>query len=405
MTNYRKAVYHALLSCYREEGFLSQSLQLWKQKCHPSERDFHLAYEITMGTVRATWTLDAIAKQLSKDGKLHLKLKEKVLVRMAIYQVLYLDSMPLYAVADQMVKLAKAVCHPRFIPFFNALMHQLDGFTWEPPTGDSIEDLSVRVSFPQTFVEWMLRDYGSDAEPLMKNLNQLHPSMMRIRKGDIDLSPIYESNIGAYVACPDVKKWGQDSRVYIQNVTPGALIDRLLKHLPHSPKAILDMCAAPGGKTIALHDAFPEAELWANEKSPKRLETLKINLEKYEIKAHLTSEDGLEFSASRHFDLIILDVPCSNTGVLSKKPEARLRLTQEHVDQLKNLQLSLLKHAAKFLKKEGQIWYMTCSILKSENEDLIQASGLQCIGKPITILPNQEGWDGGFGVALKLQAG
>ncbi|MCP5492168.1 MAG: methyltransferase [Chlamydiales bacterium] len=401
MTNYRKAVYQALLSCYREEGFLSQHLQEWKQKSDPSERDFHLAYEIAMGTVRYTWALDAIAKQLAKSGKLHLKLKEKILVRMALYQALYLDSMPLYAVADQMVKLAKAVCHPRFIPFFNALMHQLDGFTWEPPKSNSIEDLSVRVSFPEPFVEWMLRDYGPDAESIMNNLNQVHPSMMRVRKGEIDLPVIYSSNMGAYVTCPDVKKWGQNSRVYIQNVTPGALIDKLSKGLPHPPTSILDMCAAPGGKTIALHDAFPEAELWANEKSPKRLETLKDNLKKYEINAHLSSEDGLEYSPSRHFDLIILDVPCSNTGVLSKKPEARLRLTEEHVDQLKDLQLRLLKHAAKFLKKDGQIWYMTCSILKDENEALIRESGLQCIGEPITILPNKEGWDGGFGAALR----
>ncbi len=405
MSSYRKAVYHALLSCYRGEGFLSDALSSWKAAEHPSDRDFALAYEISMGTVRMTWTLDAMAAKLCTTGRMSLKLKEKVLVRMAIYQKLYMGSMPLYAIADQMVSLAKSVCHHRFVSFFNALLHKLDGFIWHPPKGNSASDISVRSSFPVEFVQWMQQDYGSRAEEILQQLNQVHVPMMRVRTGDVDGEVLFQSKMGAYVSCREVNKWSENSRVYIQNATSGYLLDALSEHLPEAPNAILDVCAAPGGKAIATHDLYPETELWVNEKSAHRSKTLEANLEKYGIAAHVTQEDGLTFSPSRHFDLIILDVPCSNTGVLAKKPEARLRLTEDHVWQLEDLQVRLLKHSAKYLKKNGQLWYMTCSILKRENEGIVEASGLQWIGEPITVLPNKEGWDGGFGVALQASAG
>ena len=395
--NYRKAVYHALLNSYQEEGFLSESLSQWKVDSNPSQRDFSLAYEIAFGTMRRTFTLDAIAKELSKKGKLQLKLKEKVLVRMALYQAVFMKSMPLYAIGDQMVDLAKSVCHPRFIPFFNAILHALDGYVF---TED--ENLSRTYSFPKNFIDKLCQDYPQQAVGCLKALNQIPIQMMRVRKGDVKEHKSVYDNCVRLASDESVKKWADDPRVYIQNVTPFYLISALSKRLERPPAKILDVCSAPGGKTIALHDIFPKAELWANEKSPKRIETLEQNLEKYSIHAHISNEDGLTFHPSHHFDLVVLDVPCSNTGVLGKKPEARLRLSDDHVNQLKTLQLGLLKHAAKLVKKTGFIWYLTCSILKEENEELIAQSGLKVVGDPITILPNDQGWDGGFGAILQM---
>ena len=391
----RKAVFNALLAVYREEGFLSDLLETWKQNARPSQRDFRLAFELGMGTIRRTYTLDAIAKELSSTGKLSLKLKEKVLVRMALYQVLFMDSMPLYAVADEMVKLAKTLCHPRFGQFLNALMHKLDGYTWTPS-----DDLSVHYSFDSAFVDELMRDYGRDqAIEVMECLNERHSPMMRLRNQKSD-HPIYESKMGDCVTCQGrLQTIGKDPHVYIQNVTPLYLLDQLVKNLSKPPATILDLCAAPGGKLLALHDAFPNAELHANEVSLQRATILQENLDKYDMHAHVTHEDGRQFHSSKHFDLIILDVPCSNTGVMGKKPEARLR---HHPEGLIQLQSELLTHCKRLLKKDGQVWYLTCSILKRENEGVIQRDDFAMIGEPITVLPNHEGWDGGFGCALTL---
>lgn len=392
----RKAVFSALLSVYREEGFLSDLLETWKLQYRPSDRDFRLAFELGMGTIRRTFTLDAVAKELSSTGKLNLKLKEKVLVRMALYQALFMDSMPLYAVADEMVKLAKQVCHQRFGQFLNALMHKLDGYAWTPS-----DDLSTRYSFTPAFVNELIQDYGRDvAIGVMECLNRRHPSMMRLRNQSGDL-PVYRSTMGDCVVFHDHPKHkGQDPHIYIQNVTPVYLLDQLAKHLPQAPKRILDLCAAPGGKLLALHDAFPTADLYANEVSPQRSKILEENLKKYDIHAEITHEDGRQYHASKHFDLIILDVPCSNTGVMGKKPEARLRY---HPDQLTQLQSELLTHCKRLLKKGGQVWYLTCSILKRENEGIIDRDDFSLVCDPITVLPNCEGWDGGFAAALTLR--
>ena len=139
----------------------------------------------------------------------------------------------------------------------------------------------------------------------------------------------------------------------------------------------------------------------ANEVSEVRAVRLKENLSKYGVDAHITYEDGRKFHSTRHFDLIILDVPCSNTGVMGKKPEARLRY---HPEELVQLQQELLTHTKRLLKKDGQVWYLTCSILKSENENVAMRDDFKQVSDPITILPNEQGWDGGFGCALALDS-
>ncbi|HPE85659.1 MAG TPA: transcription antitermination factor NusB, partial [Chlamydiales bacterium] len=359
-------------------------------RAHPSDRDFSLAFEMAMGTVRKTWTLDYIAKQLSNTGKLSLKLKEKVLVRMSIYQAVFMNSLPIYAIGDQMVSLAKELCHVRFASFLNVLIHKLDGFKWTLP-----EDLSARYSFSPYFIEKLINDYGQEkAIEVMEALDTIHPPMMRVRTGENTHQTIIQTKMGPVVQLAlkePLASWGQNPNVYIQNATPVYLLDQLMDGLDGPPDAILDLCAAPGGKTLALHDAFPAAELFANEKSPRRKATLEQNLAKYGVTTTLSSEDGTTFHSPRHFDLIVLDVPCSNSGVLGKKPEARLRQTKDHIEQLTHLQKALLKHAKRFLKKNGQIWYLTCSILKSENQDIIEASGYRVVSDPITVLPSKEG--------------
>jgi len=171
-----------------------------------------------------------------------------------------------------------------------------------------------------------------------------------------------------------------------------------------APARILDLCASPGGKLLAAHDLFPQAKLYANDVSPEKIMRLSQNLAKYGVKADLNCGQGEDYQSSELFDLIILDVPCSNSGVLNKRPEARWRLTPKVIEGLRQTQSRLVKHAADLLAPGGVIWYLTCSILKSENEemieDVIQHDRLEKVFSKI-VLPNYEGWDGGFGCVLR----
>lgn len=420
--NARHAAFTAVLHALRHEKFVTTSLAEWQRDEHPSTQDFALAYEIAAGTTRMALALDYIAEKLSAKGKLTLKLKERALLRTALYQCCFMERVPLYAALDETVKIAKETCHKNFISFLNAIVRNLErsGVPGLPEEKTS-EAMSIRYSYPLFFVAALRDEYGSEmAEKILIAGNMPPKTMVRVRPGiDISheafsfLSPVQRETVPVAIPVAIMEKTANLSaiadrpEVYIQNATPVALVGSLAEKTP-TPKKILDLCASPGGKLLAAHDLYPKAELFANDVTERKLTLLSQNLSKYGVKAALSCGLGEEYDSPEKFDLIILDVPCSNSGVLNKRAEARWRLSEEHVKELAEKQYRLLRHAAALLAPNGVIWYLTCSILKCENEELVEAAcrsfGLKeiCAKK---ILPDESGWDGGYGTLLSKKGG
>jgi len=125
------------------------------------------------------------------------------------------------------------------------------------------------------------------------------------------------------------------------------------------------------------------------------------------LEVNISQENGENLHLDQKFDLIILDVPCSNTGVLHKKVEARWGLSKDHIHGLCDLQFHLFKHALDLLSDEGKIWYLTCSILSAENESFVEKVTKELPvaldGKTYKVLPDEQGWDGGFGCVFKKE--
>jgi len=145
--------------------------------------------------------------------------------------------------------------------------------------------------------------------------------------------------------------------------------------------------------------------LYANDVSPTRLEMLKENIEKYQLEIKLSCEPAEKLDPRRCFDLVIVDAPCTNSGVLNRRVEARWKITKDHLHGLCRLQKEILKNAVNLMGENGRIWYLTCSILADENEKIIeevcQRFSLQVDGKLNKILPDENGYDGGFSCVLK----
>lgn len=394
----REAAYIAYLLSLKEELFIPKALHFYAAHAKPSSMSLALAYEIAQGTCRMALALDHIALSLSKKNTLKLKLKEKALLRLALYQLFYLGNSPKHAIGDISVSLAKKYCSSFFANFLNAIIRAAADQKKEDllPQDDSIRSLSIRYSFPIYFVEKMINAFGvTKSKTIFADLNT--PKSASARKlGSHTVSPVSHENL---------ENTAQNPEYYIQNITPALLADHLFKMASIDPKKILDLCASPGGKLILARELYPNAELFANDVSKEKVDLLASNLQKYGINAALSMARGEEFTSQEQFDLIILDVPCSNTGVLHKKAEARWRLNEENLKALNELQEKLIANALKLLKKEGVIWYMTCSILPDENLAFLEKLKSKYhfkIEHPHLILPEDER-DGGFGCILTLK--
>jgi 16S rRNA (cytosine967-C5)-methyltransferase len=410
----RQASYYALLKAFQGENFIQNVLEEWDRAVHPSTADYHFAMELSYGVCRWALTLDYLASQFTSKQKLSLKLKEKIILRQALYQCYFMDKVPSYAAVNEAINLAHEHCHPTFVKFLNAILRKASEAKPEFPTGDSIPELSIRFSFPEPLVALFVADYGKvEAKRIMEASNIVSPLMVRQRGltpfNDLDVvTPMFPSILRVKDSTL-LSSIVQSADYYIQNITPAYLIHLMSEVLKKdSPQTILDLCASPGGKLLAVHDQFPKAKLFANDVSEDKIKKLKENCEKYHLSAELSCMRGEEYPLNRQFNLVILDVPCSNTGVLNKRVEARWRQSQDVHNQLPKTQKALLRRAVELLTKEGKIWYMTCSILKKENEELMEWAAHELdlrIEFQKTILPNVEGWDGGFGAVLTRSAG
>lgn len=415
MKTAREAAYCSLVEASRNNGFIAPFLDAWRQQDRPDPADFNLAQEIAYGSCRMALALDFIGATLTDKGKLNLKLKERILLRTALYQHFYMTRIPLYAIANESLKIAKQYCHYSFANFLNAVLRKMTDKVPPLPAGDDTDSLSVRYSYPLFFVQQLVADYGLEtAKEVLAAQNMPSPTMVRIRPCAMPLKDSYEGmelmeslsiSMAIVTEGSAINTIASSPNFYIQNATPALLIDRL-RGGSLQPKRILDLCASPGGKLLAAHDCFPAAQLCANDVSADKLVNLNENIAKYSLKAEVSCSPGEAFQGAAPYDLIILDVPCSNSGVLNKRPEARWRLSEDALEAIEGVQQRLVSHALDLLAAHGEIWYMTCSILKRENEGLIEKICRQHqvgVRDMMTILPNTQGLDGGFCCALKKQ--
>lgn len=413
--NPREAAYLALLASVRSERYIDETMALWKQLGKPSQSDYHLAERIACGTMQMATALDFLANRLADKKKLSLKLKERILLRLSLYQYYFLERIPLYALANESVTLAKKYCHRTFAEFLNAVLRRLPNEPFSLPSRETIEDFSICYSYPDFFIKQLSAAYGlSQTREILIAGNQAAPIIGRLRANLQDMPQHWLKGIDLIgpthirtAVLKDLQLLPEISAsplFYIQNITPAFLIAELAQGCSNTPRKILDLCAAPGGKLLAVHDAFPPADLFANDVTPKKMQKLEENCSKYGLKPHFSCGRGENFSSSDLFDIIIIDAPCSNSGVLNKRPEARWRISQEALNELQETQLRLLAHASAFLSPKGEVWYMTCSILKQENEVVVERACAQHhlhIRYQKSVLPSLDGWDGGFACALR----
>lgn len=361
-----------------------------------SPRDRALLTELVYGTLRWRSRLDW---HLSRD--LHRSLTKtdpylRNVLRLALFQILFLDKVPDYAAVNEAVEQAKRYGGKRSAGFVNGVLRKFlsekGRISYPKPDDDLLSYLAVIGSHPQWLVKRWLGQFGrEETEALLKANNEEAPLTVRanLLKGTREalLSQWLESGLEAAPT-----RWSpQGIRVKASfgvERLPGfgeglfqvqgeasQLVGYLLD--PKPGERVLDACAAPGGKSTHLAElAHDQGEIIATDISARGLEKVKENVRRLGIRSvHPYCADvlqGLDGILAVPYDRIVVDAPCSALGTLRSHPEARWHRSESDIERLSRLQRQLLNQVERFLKPGGTLVYATCTLTHEENEQTVE---------------------------------
>ena len=317
-------------------------------------------------------TLDHAIETLGKRPVRKLDPPVRAALRLGAYQLGYTDTAP-HAAANESVELVRRARLERAVPFTNAVMRRLAAGIHE--LLDLLPDGPLKESYPDWIYEAFVRDFGhDDALALMRAMNEPLETVVRVIRGEpplgaepTDLTDAYRVERVDELAVAEGRIWPQSRGSQLAGLVVGS----------QEGERVLDLCAAPGGKTTQLH-----GEVTAVEIDPHRASELRRNLETMQAtNATVVEADGTNLPTElTGFDRALVDAPCSGLGVLAQRPDLRWRAAP-----LPELQLALLRAAAERVRPGGTIVYSVCTPNADETEAIVEASGL-------TVLPLGEEW-------------
>lgn len=359
------------------------------------ERDRALFLEILYGVIRWHGRLGWLIAKMSKGSTGKPESAAVAAAGVGLYQLFYLDRVPDYAAVDGAVAAAKRLAGPQAAGWVNAVLRRAarERESWinaAPPPGrlTRIESLAVRFSHPEWMIaRWLKARPASELELFLQWNNRRPAITLRINRLKTDPEAIKEEMQRACLAFETVAEdpfflriehsgelrqfdFLRDGRATVQDVSQG-FVSRLVDARPG--EEILDLCAAPGGKTSHLAELAPGAKIVATDKAEERLDLLRKGLERGGYQNVSVESYEAVIGSRRSFDAILLDVPCTGTGVLSRRPDLRWRRHPDDVRRMAAVQRSLLHYAAGRLKPFGRIIYSTCSVEPEENRAAIES--------------------------------
>jgi 16S rRNA (cytosine967-C5)-methyltransferase len=378
----RAAAFDILLRVERESSYAAELLHA--KKCEDlSFSDRSLATELVMGVLRWRSVLDEKISRASSQPLKKLDLEVLIALRLAAYQFGYLDRIPQRAALHESVELVKLARKRSAAPFVNAVLRKLAKdrlcFPESSVVRNFARELSESWAHPLWLVERWMEQYGPEATQKICQHDQSIPqTTLRLRTSEaeaelkaegISLAPGRLLCSARRVESGDVTKTNacRNRHAVIQDEA-SQLVAALFG--PGHEK-ILDCCAAPGGKTLAIADQNPECAVTAVEIHPHRARLMQKLFPK-SSHIRIVAADARHLPLSQEFDQILADAPCSGTGTLGRNPEIKWRLRPDDLGDLHERQLGILRSAIAHLAPGGRVIYSTCSLEKEENEEVVQ---------------------------------
>jgi 16S rRNA (cytosine967-C5)-methyltransferase len=404
VTPARRVAYAVIRRVFEQGAYADRALHGEARGLERRERG--LAMQLAYGTVQRRLTLDHIVEQLARPVD-ELDPPTLAALRLGIYQLAFLDNAAPHAVVGESVELAKGQRGGHAL--VNAVLRRALREGIPPlPADDTPQGAAIAHSYPPWLAELWWERFGPDeTRALLRAGNE--PGELALRVNTLLATPaevaaqldVATSAAGEELPEGLVVSGAFDAHAhplyrrgaYIAQSRAAMLVARALDAQPG--ERVLDLCAAPGGKTTHLAALMEDAgEIVAVERHAKRAQALRRTCERMGASSiTVRVGDAARFACDQPFDRVLVDPPCSGLGTLQGHPDLRWRMTPETIAQLATTQAGILDAATRALRRGGALVYSTCTLSPAENESQVAASGLQVESERL-VLPHRDRTDG-----------
>ncbi len=420
----RKTAYLTLMDIESKKSYSNIALNHQIVCNRPDSQGF--VRELVYGVLENKMLLDYYIDQLVPSGSASLKASDRTVLRMGIYQLGYMDSVPEYAAVNESVILAKRYCRGRdgFINgvLRNYLKHK---FSIKLPdrSQDEIKYLSIKYSYAPWIIELWLEQYKMDfVEAMLQAGNETPPTTIRLNwlkvmkkdlieklesKGyEVEEGKVCQNALhvkGSGLLSGELYKGGLFS---VQDESSMLVAEKLD---PQHGDIVMDVCAAPGGKTMAIAERMNNTgKILASDIYRRKLDLVDKEAERLGItNVETRSWDAARVDSSmiEKADRVLVDVPCSGLGVVRRKPEIKYKEKTQEMELLPKKQLAILSASSQYVKPGGMLVYSTCTVNPYENQrvitDFLKKHNSFKKEEMIQLLPHVNGTDGFFICTMK----
>ncbi len=370
-----KVAYEILSNVYLNKAFAS--IELSKKINQAENKSFltNLVYGVLEKNIELDYYIDYLVPKKPKNVAI-------IVLKIGMYIIKYMDSVPNYAAVNSTVDLCKEINKKEISGFINAVLKKFAQATIELPK-DKIKALSVKFSTPEFIIKEYIKEYGEEKTKAMLLPSTFTFEHFRVNKTySIEkLKQELDKNNIKYVDSIDGAIFAKNDKIMhdlysVGKVTIQSKTSMLTcKELdPKDGDLILDVCAAPGGKSVYISE-LANCKVVSCDIHPHRVDLIqsyinRMQSKNIEPKLNDATKENPEFI--NKFDKVLCDVPCSGLGVAKKKPDIYLELTKENISKLPLIQYKILDTSKAYVKKDGILVYSTCTTLPQENRMVVE---------------------------------
>lgn len=409
--NTREIVLDTLLTLEKEGGYSNRLVKAVLDKYdYLQVRDKAFIKRLTEGTLERQIELDYYLDCYSSLPAGKMKPLIRCLMRMSVYQILYMDSVPDSAVCNEACRLAARRKFGNLKGFVNGVLRRISGEKKALPLpdkeGDPVKYLSVKYSMPEWLVELWTDEYGRDITvTLLEGLMDIHPVSLRFstslsaqerenhcramrEKGmEMTQSPYlpYVYLMGGHMENPGALGVFAEGMCTVQDVSSALAVEAAGIR---EGDFVVDVCAAPGGKSILAAEKTGRGRVLARDISEEKTaliteNTERMKVENIEVQVYdAVLRDG---ELTGKADVVLLDVPCSGLGVIGKKRDIKYRVSEGNLPGLEALQRQIAAASAEYVRPGGTLLYSTCTIRRKENEAMVMYIARELGFRPVSL--------------------